>query len=71
MQKSVLHEYQKLSTFDLIERQFLMQNRHDTTLTESVMLCPTYQTSWVMGHLHDKSGIPPDPDIFAVYICRC
>ncbi len=55
----------KLSTFALIARQFLMQDRHDRTLTESVMLSPTYQTSWVMENLHDKSGILPDPDIFA------
>ncbi len=49
-----------------------MQDRHDSTRTESVMLCPTYQTSWVMENLHDKSGILPDPDIFAVdNHCSC
>ncbi len=45
-----------------------MQNRHDRTLIESVMLCPTYQTSWVMENLRDRSGTLPDPDIFAVHI---
>ncbi len=47
-----------------------MQDRHDRirTLTESVMLCPTYQTSWVMENLHDKSGTLPDPDTFTVDI---
>ncbi len=66
--KSVLHDCQKLSsTFDLIERQFPVQDRHDRTLTEFVMLCPTYhQTSWVMEKLHDSSATLPDPDIFAV-----
>ncbi len=42
MQKSVLqlHDYQTLSTFDQVERQFLMQDRHDSDLTESIMLGP-------------------------------
>ncbi len=44
-----------------------MQERHDRTLAESVMLCPTCQTSWVMENLHDKSSILPDPDIFAIH----
>ncbi len=62
----MLRDYQKLSTVNLFERQFLMQDRHHITLTESVMLCPTYQTSYVMENLHDKSGFLPDPDIFTV-----
>ncbi len=41
-----------------------MQDKDDRTLTESVMLCPTYQTSWVTENLHDKSGTLPDPDTF-------
>ncbi len=43
-----------------------MQNRRHRTITESVMLCPTCQTSWVMENLHDKSGTLQGPDIFAV-----
>ncbi len=50
MQKSALHDYQKLSTFDLIERQFLMQERHDRTLTESVMHALS-QIPDLMSHL--------------------
>ncbi len=45
-----------------------MQDWHDRGLTESVMLGPTCQTSWVMENLHHKSCILPDPDIFAVRI---
>ncbi len=33
MQKSVLHECQKLSTFDQDGREFVMQDRHDRDLT--------------------------------------
>ncbi len=64
MQKSVLHDYQKSSSFDQVVRQFLMQDRHERDRTESVMLDPAFQTSWVMEKLHDKSRILPDPDIF-------
>ncbi|CAD7961456.1 unnamed protein product [Amoebophrya sp. A120] len=70
--KIALHDFDcpkqnKLSTFDLVERQFLMQNKHDRirTLTESVMLCPAYQTSWIIENLHDKPSTLPDPDIYA------
>ncbi len=57
MQKSVLHECQKLPTFgfDQVGAEFLMQNRHGRDLAESVMLSPALQTSWVMENLHDKS----------------
>ncbi len=54
MQKSVLHECQKPSPFDLVERVFLMQERHDRDLRESVMLGLASQTSWVMEKLRDK-----------------
>ncbi len=66
MQKSVLREYQKLSAFDQVEREFLMQERHDRDLkVESVMLGLAFQTSWVMENLHHNSCIfLPDPDIF-------
>ncbi len=57
MQKSVLHECQKLSTFDQVGREFLMLDRHDRDLTESVMLGSAFQTSWVMKNLHDKSTL--------------
>ncbi len=59
----MLHDYQMLSTFDQVERQFLMQDRHDSDLTESVMLGPPLQIIWVMENLHDKSST------FAVDIC--
>ncbi len=45
-----------------------MQGTHWKGFAESIMLCPTYQTSWVMENLHDKSGNLPDPDIFTVDI---
>ncbi len=64
MQKSVSHECQKLSAFDQVEREFLMQERHDRAQKESVMLGLAFQTSWVMENLHHKSCILPDPDIF-------
>ncbi len=67
MQKSVLHDCQMLSTFDQVERQFLMQDRHDSDLTESVMLDLPLQIIWVMENLHDKSSKVPDPDIFAIH----
>ncbi len=55
MQKSVLHECQKLSTFDHVGREFLMLDGHGTDhLTESVMLGSAFQTSWAMKNLHDK-----------------
>ncbi len=54
MQKSVLHECQKLSSFDRVGTEFLMQDRHGRELTESVMLGAAFQTSWVMKNLHDK-----------------
>ncbi len=57
MQKSVLHECQKLSTFDKVGTEFLMQNRHGRDLAESVMLSPAFQASWVMEILHDKSTL--------------
>ncbi len=57
MQKSVLHACQKLSTFDQVGREFLMQDRHGRDLAESVMLSPAFQTSWVMENLHDKSTL--------------
>ncbi len=55
MQKSVLRDYQKSSSFDKVGRQFLMQDRHEKDRTESVMVGPAFQTSWVMEKLHDKS----------------
>ncbi len=55
---------QKSSSFDQVGRGFLMQDRHERGRTESVMLGPAFQTSWVMEKLHDKSLILPDPDIF-------
>jgi len=64
MQKSVLREYQKLSAFDQVRREFLMQERHDRDLKKSVMMGLAFQTSWVMENLHHKSCIFPDPDIF-------
>ncbi len=63
--KSVLRECQKLSAFDQVEREFLMQERHDRDLKESVMLGLAFQTSCVMENLHHKSCILPDPDTFA------
>ncbi len=54
MQKSVLHESQKLPTFDQVGREFLMQDRHERDLTDSAMLGPAFQTSRVMENLHDK-----------------
>ncbi len=54
MQKSVLHECQKLYTFDQVGGEFLMQDRHGRDLAASVMLSPAFQTSWVMEKLHDK-----------------
>ncbi len=66
MQKSVLHDCQKSPSFDQVGREFLMQDRHERDRTESVMLGPAFQTSWVMEKLHDKSRMLPDPDIFAV-----
>ncbi len=62
MQKSVLHECQKLSTFDQDGREFLMQDRHGRDLAESVMLSPALQISWVMENLHDKLTLFRDPD---------
>ena len=68
MQKSVLRKCRKLSAFDQVEREFLMQERHDSRdLKESVMLGLAFQTSWVMENLHHKSCILPDPDIFAMH----
>eukprot|EP00926_Amoebophrya_sp_RCC4398_P021360 GSA120T00025259001.1 len=46
-----------LSAFDQVEREFLMQERHDTDLKESVMLGLAFQTSWVIENLHHKSGV--------------
>ncbi len=57
MQKSVLHECQKLSTFEQVGTEFLMQNRRGRDLAESVMLSPAFRTSWVMENLHDKSTL--------------
>ncbi len=54
MQKSVLHECQKLPTFDQVRREFLMQDRHERDLSDSAMLGPAFQTSRVMENLHDK-----------------
>ncbi len=56
MQKSVLRKCQKLSAFDQVEREFLMQERHDRDLKESVMLGLPFQTSWVMENLHHLPG---------------
>ncbi len=61
----MLHDYQKMSIFDQVGSEFLMQDRHDTHVTESVMLDPAFQTSCVMLNLHEKSCTLPDPDIFA------
>ncbi len=41
-----------------------MQDRHDSDLTEPVMLGPPVQIVWVMENLHDKSSKVPDPDTF-------
>ncbi len=59
MQKSVLHECQKLSTFDQVWKEFFMQVRHGRDLTDSVMLGPAFafQTSRVMKNLHHKSTL--------------
>ncbi len=57
MRKSVLHECQKLYTFDQAGGEFLMQDRHGRDLAESVMLSPAFQTPWVMENLHDKSTL--------------
>ncbi len=66
MQKSSLHDYQKVSIFEQAGTEFLMQDRHDTDLTESVMLVdPAFQTSCVMLNLHEKSCTLRDLDIFA------
>ncbi len=54
MEKCVLHDCQQLATFDQVESEFLMQDRHDIDLRESVMPGPAFQTSWVMENLHDK-----------------
>ncbi|CAD7950519.1 unnamed protein product [Amoebophrya sp. A120] len=64
MQKSVSRECQKLSAFDQVEGEFLMQDRHGRDLKESVMLGLAFQTSWVLENLHHKSCTLPDPDIF-------
>ncbi len=63
-----MHECQKLSTSsDQIEREFLTQDhRHDGDLTESVMLGPAFQTSWVMHKLHDNPCNLPDLGIFVL-----
>ncbi len=71
MRKSVLHEGQKLSTFDQAGWEFLMQDRHSRDLTDSVMLGPASQTSWVMENLHDKFNTLPDPDSFTFDSTSC
>ncbi len=43
-----------------------MQDRHERDRTESIMLGPAFQTSWVIEKLHDKSRMLPDPDIFTL-----
>ncbi len=45
-----------------------MQDSHKKGLAGSVMLGPTFQTSWVMEKQHDKSRLLPDPDIFTLDI---
>ncbi len=72
MKKSVLHECQKLSSFDQVQREFLMQYRHKRDLKESVMLGHALRTSWIIENLHGKfCNLPdPDPDIFAFDMLR-
>ncbi len=41
-----------------------MQDRHDRDLTESVMLGPTFQTSWVMENLRDKFALLQTQTLF-------
>ncbi len=69
MQKSVLHECQKLSTFDQIGTEFLMEDRHGGDLAESVMLSPAFQTLRVMENLHDKSTLFQTQTFLHLIVC--
>ncbi len=73
IQKSVLHDLQKVLISRHPQRAFLMHNGHHQGAAEPVMLGPAFQTLWSLEKLHDKSRNLPDPDIFTfdTVVLRC